>query len=662
MNEIRAFVAHSFAEDDANVVDKFLKYFDQLAESHPWFKWEHAEPAEPKELAEKVLRVLDGKNVFIGLCTRKEFAIAPGKLKGAFLNKRSWVAPGDMFEWKASDWIIQEIGLARGRNMDLVLLMENGVRKPGDLQGDIEYITFDRAVPEKSFGKILEMIAALSPAPPRVRGTETGPAAASEEEETEKKKEDALDSKWDTPEPGWRRVNYESAYFRAIILEKPEQAIDIDRAYLKTAAGLEPDNADSWQAFCSSTRIQYGSGDLNELRSIVNRVPKNSDCLRYLGDALAYYKQYDEAADVYKSAASNAVDIAARLWHLRRAVEAYLNERKFDTANELLFAMRGISSHANLGEKDVLLAQRKLVELTKDDELLLATQERLITLDPDDADGRFAVAFRYSELGNEAMALFHYSRIPYRDRSDYAWNNLGVAFVQSKLPVNAIDAYREAEEKGNTLAMSNLANRLIEVGFFKEAKEICDRAISSESVHQNVGTTLNRLLVVRDEEGKKEKETIEKAQPISDFYSGLGRASAKSEHAGISGTWIGPDCSLHLAYADSKITCIGEYERPQGMGLLGIVRPPSVLDAPASGDVLRRYRVTYTAKSTGRAFVGSVARKRIDLEPDIVASMLGSHEHSKVLLSLNDSADEMLVMEFSEGREARHYKLTRVSH
>ena len=71
------------------------------------------------------------------------------------------------FIWKTSDWIIQEIGLAKGRDLPLVLLVERDVRPPGELQGDVEYIPFDRENPERAFGKILEMIRGLSPKAPR---------------------------------------------------------------------------------------------------------------------------------------------------------------------------------------------------------------------------------------------------------------------------------------------------------------------------------------------------------------------------------------------------------------------------------------------------------------------------------------------------------------
>ena len=54
---IRAFVGHSFTSDDEQVVDKFLKYFDQLRLSLPDFQWVNARAAEPSELASKGIAV-----------------------------------------------------------------------------------------------------------------------------------------------------------------------------------------------------------------------------------------------------------------------------------------------------------------------------------------------------------------------------------------------------------------------------------------------------------------------------------------------------------------------------------------------------------------------------------------------------------------------------
>ncbi len=72
MDQIRAFVGHSFLEDGAPIVSRFLSYFDQIAKLLPNFHWEHAEGAEPKLLTKKVLALIDDKNTFIGICTKIE--------------------------------------------------------------------------------------------------------------------------------------------------------------------------------------------------------------------------------------------------------------------------------------------------------------------------------------------------------------------------------------------------------------------------------------------------------------------------------------------------------------------------------------------------------------------------------------------------------------
>ena len=135
MSNIKAFVAHSFLDCDAEVIGKFLKYFEGLSKALPEFFWEHAEAAEPKDLAEKVLRIIADKNVFIGICTKKELALTfqnPSRVP--FLNSFIFLRKSDL-QWKTSDWIIQEIGMARALGLTIVLLIENGVRKPRGAAG-----------------------------------------------------------------------------------------------------------------------------------------------------------------------------------------------------------------------------------------------------------------------------------------------------------------------------------------------------------------------------------------------------------------------------------------------------------------------------------------------------------------------------------------------
>src|SRR5436305_2023268 len=109
--------------------------------------------------------------------------------------------------WKTSDWITQEIGLAIGKGLNLILLIEDGVRNPGGLQGNIEYIAFQRASPEEAFGKLLEMIRALLPRSSILSLTSPETASAPAAEEPARSEEG--DDDWPDPNPDWRRIRYE---------------------------------------------------------------------------------------------------------------------------------------------------------------------------------------------------------------------------------------------------------------------------------------------------------------------------------------------------------------------------------------------------------------------------------------------------------------------
>src|SRR5580704_14383987 len=150
MADLRAFVAHSFLNADEKIVRAFVDHFTTLEKADIGFTWDHAEEAQALPLSTKVLEKIEGKNVFIGICTRKEYAIDGSKLKWIWTNA---LGKQSDLQWKASDWIIQEIGMAVGRKMSIVIFLEDGVREPGGLYGNMEYIRFTRERPKDCFDK-----------------------------------------------------------------------------------------------------------------------------------------------------------------------------------------------------------------------------------------------------------------------------------------------------------------------------------------------------------------------------------------------------------------------------------------------------------------------------------------------------------------------------
>src|SRR3972149_9022389 len=116
---MKAFVGHSFEEKDSQIVDKIIKFLESTG-----IKCQTGEKAQNKSIAEKVKeRILN--------------------------NERAYTT---------SNWVIQECGFAIGSNKELILLVEKGIYKFPELQGDLEVIYFNRESLEETFLKLNQMI------------------------------------------------------------------------------------------------------------------------------------------------------------------------------------------------------------------------------------------------------------------------------------------------------------------------------------------------------------------------------------------------------------------------------------------------------------------------------------------------------------------------
>jgi len=115
-----AFLGHSFEPKDAHIVDCVKEVFDLLG-----IPVVTGERPRADRISEKVKRLIDAQPVFIGLYTRLD--------KIARKN-----------DWTASPWVIDEKAFAVAKRKKLVLIKETGISSIGGIQGDYEYVEFDR--------------------------------------------------------------------------------------------------------------------------------------------------------------------------------------------------------------------------------------------------------------------------------------------------------------------------------------------------------------------------------------------------------------------------------------------------------------------------------------------------------------------------------------
>lgn len=632
MDLIKAFVGHSFTEEDSEVIDRFLKFFAQLEKMNTNFSWVHAEAAEPKQLTEKVMALIQDRNLFIGICTKKELVVAPSDLSAVPLVKKQ-IANTTSFLWKTSDWIIQEIGLAKGRGLETLLLIENGVRKPGGLQGDVEYISFDRTAPEISFGKIVEMITALSP---KTAGTVTvisSPTSPASDIENEVA---STQNDWRTPSPSWEKGEYDLAMFHFILLKEDAGAKKIDEAFLATPAAQNTETVAAWKARNLSYRLMYGKGgDLKALESLAAEFPDNDEVLEFYAQALSKFEKHLDAASEYEIAAGKTKDINDKTRLLGFAATEYAREGKLENASVIIKNLRQSLRTSEISESQFLAAFRRYAEAIKDKDLLIALLERWVDLFPDDFRVRFSLAYMHSEIDNDDVALNHYLKIPFSERNAIDWNNLGVAFQHFKLPVKAINAYRKSEEMNETLAMANLGYMMLSAGLLPEAQAICDKALAIKGYHKNVGQLLVRLNDASSSENKTQEEVLAKSKPKIEFYRCFGRAVSLAEPKEIEGVWVGPESTLNIKVSNGQIEITGTYERERnpfgvGIGMLSISQKV-------------QHRIEYHGTLKGRAIQAVV--KRTGGESLAATALFSSPEGTKALMYVSDDETEINLIE-----------------
>jgi len=636
VSEIKAFVGHSFTPNDADVVANFLTFLTQLNGVLTGFNWAHAEEAEPRELTEKVLDRLQDCNTLIAICTKKERILTTQSLRPTFVKPSEYRVDASSIKWKTSDWIIQEIGLAIGRDMSVIILLEEECRPPGGLQGNIEYIPFHRSAPEKAQGKLLEMLKALQPS------VATAPAKTRAETQKEKPSvSEPLDDN-SIPDASWSREKFEDAYFWSVIRKDSENAQKIDEVYLDSIHVITDEDRAEWLSNAEHWRIIFGNeGSISTLRDFSNKFPNNARIRGNLAATLANAGQPDEAANLYLEAAELSTDIKHKGQCLSSAAYNFIKYGDIQKAFIALDQLRdgGLAQE----EQTIAYSVKHVGNAGNEPHLEIEAMEALARLRPDDYDNRFSLAYAHSQEGNEDMALHHYLAIPSAQRSGATWNNLGVSYQDFLLSGKAVSAYQQAAEEGETLAMSNLAYKLMNAGFLKEASTELKKAMSLENPNKNVGAAYSTLSDIPDNEDKKVKDALDKMKPKIDFYRRLSRAILTKNITQLPHRWTCPNGNLSVDLSEGKFHARCEY-KVEGNALSGLL----------GGATVSEYRLEMNGAVCGSRVYGKIKRKKLSGP----TSFLGSDDEERPFaLIFADDLNSADVMENLTSKSPNYFKI-----
>ena len=504
---MRAFVGHSFHDKDKQLV-RDIKDFIESEE----IECITGEKAQNRSVAEKVKERIKNSDIFVGVFTHdNEVLTSKGILRSLW---------GKGKEHTTSNWVIQECGFALGLNKTLILLVESGIYKFPELQGDMELIYFTRESLQDAFLKLNQMIGHVKGAGALVLAGQ--PEDKLDKVVDERGKEDGIEKEKAKQETGDRREIF-SRYFDALDNDNCAKLQEIYENELTKV--LSDDEKISWKAV--TLRFSYHMGDNGALQKLEEYVESNSDNpdvlyqLAILFEGMDYEKakqQFLGVAKLYDKANNDDRNKIVDCYH--RAGKCAAKEGKFTQAYEMLYSLLHDNDFAN--QKAIILSALADISKTNEDwERFFAYAEGSLDSDASNSELRFNLAFQYRQSGHQKLSLLHYKNLTSSLTHPMGLNNLGIGYNHFELFGKSITSYFESAKHKTTLAMANIAQAYLNKGFWKDAETFINKAnsLSTEGieVHGNIGYAKNQLERMRKEEDSKESETLIQAGKEREF-------------------------------------------------------------------------------------------------------------------------------------------------
>ncbi len=513
---IRAFIGRSFQPEDEQLWGEIRKVLDSLRSLG--FVYEDAKQPQPSSVSEKVRNRIDRNEIYVGVLSRRS---APGQAEaGRGLFARFGRKPRADTNWATSPWVLEESGFALGRNKRVLLLVEHGVDFPlSDINGDVEKIPFTRDTVADScslplFSMIGHFIAEQLPelpigtqtAPPTEQTTETlmtevPPAgnlpADGDDEPTMATVEDLTNQgRWAEADKAFEVVlsNDQDAFFKEVLT--------------------------SYYLGLKATKGHQGS--LKELKRIAAEQPDNTHARYQLSHYYRGLKRYGEAAQVLlEGAAFLSPKEKGRM--LRSAAARLAEDGLLERAIEILTDLR-IGATEQLELKATYVALAEVAKLGRKKEIESAALEQVLAIEAGDFESRFRLAYLYSEMSIDRMALHHYEiYLAQRNKDSTAQNNLGVSFGSLSMPGKEIEMWETAGEL-NPLARANLSHAYADRGFLSSAERLATEVVKSngggpadEKAAERAARALVRIKDQRSLEGSLEEKILSEARPEERF-------------------------------------------------------------------------------------------------------------------------------------------------
>lgn len=505
---MKAFIGHSFDSRDEDLFNKISTFLTKNG-----ITWDDGDRVQNKDISDKIKQRICDREIFIGIFTIDR-EIKPAVVQGQLRNKSFFqkikirLSPNKFPKilpiYTTSNWVIQESGFAIGKDRKLIFLVEQGVDKFPELQGDIEIIPFERSFLDKALVKLLQMIHDIRS---RLQTTEQVaskeiPTAEKEDKEEVKQKGLPWDKMFEAKDNG-DIPGFEKIYQDEI------------REHLKK------EDAIFWDAFLCG--FKYRSGDANALGVLIemSEETRNYNVVTQLASCYDSVGKNDEARKEFLKSIELTEDINEKLRSYISIAKSYAQEKDYDTAINVLLKVANAKEYTNKLEK-IFVGLSEIATTKEDVDLFIAFTEKALSINPVDTTLRFNLGLKYLNLNKNDLAIYHYKILLHTQESSGCLNNLAIGYAGLGMKAKEARCLEQAvNKKDDTLPYANISQKYLDEGFTNAAEKLLEEAdelsVKGVKVVGNVGNAKGRLKNILEDEEKKEKEILGKAEQVHKF-------------------------------------------------------------------------------------------------------------------------------------------------
>lgn len=310
--------------------------------------------------------------------------------------------------------------------------------------------------------------------------------------------------------------------------------------------------------------LKYCLGDKNAIKQLKKLIDKKDESSKFARERLAFiYEDLEDVKEAMKLIEENieeSQDLEERLLYSLKLTDLKMEINEFQEGEKILEKLKEEFEEPSHRAK-IFKKYGKLCEKKEKINLALNYYEKALEYNPTDDSLRFKVAYKYGEINQYEMQIFHYNILNKHNYSSKSVkNNLGVAYEELEMNINAVKLYHKSFKEEKALAAANLGYSYINAGFINEGRKILKKALEFEDVHENVNKALSEIEEKKLNEKNLEKKIINIAKIKREFSVKTCDSfdyTAKISESNIEGQW---DSSLGAIKFTKEEKIKGEFK------------------------------------------------------------------------------------------------------